>query len=188
MEELATIIVDELHAVLYANDEGRILWYHASFPDFIFRQSRSKFTISGDIVDMSCDVATHNTALTCRCFNMMMSNLRFNICNLPSSFLLDAEVPGLAHLVQKNISDVLAYCCRSWSQHLAQAASNDRDDLLPCIQDFFPMHVLFWIEAMNLLQSSHQCPSMLQQAREWVLTVRLRITSNVRQTNPDESA
>ena len=181
MEELASIIVDELHAVLYANDEGRILWFHASFPDFIFTQTRSKFTISGDIVNMSCDVAAHNTALTHRCFDTMMSNLRFNICDLPSSFLLDSEVPGFAQLVQKNISDILTYCCRYWSQHLAQAASNDRDGLLPWIQDFFPMHVLFWIEAMNLLESSHQCPSMLQQAREWVLTVRityLRCTPN----------
>ena len=175
MEELARIIVDELHAVLYANDEGRILWFHASFLDFMFAQTRSKFTISGDIVNMSCDVAAHNTVLTRRCVDIMMSNLHFNICNLPSSFLLDSEVVGLAQLVKENISDILAYCCRYWSQHLAQAASNDRDGLLPCIQNFFPMHVLFWIEAMNLLQSSHQCPSMLQQARAWVLNVRPRI-------------
>ena len=176
MEELASIIVDELHAVLYANDEGRVLWYHASFPDFIFTQTRSKFTISGNVVDMSCDVAAHNAVLTRRCFHIMMSNLRFNICHLPSSFLLDSEVPGLAQLVQTNISDVLSYCCRHWSQHLAQAASNDRDDPRPLLQDFLHLHVLFWIEAMNLLGSSHQCPSMLQQAREWVISVRLRVT------------
>jgi hypothetical protein len=52
MEELASIIVAELHAVLYADDEGRVLWYHASFPDFIFTQTRSKFMISGDVVNM----------------------------------------------------------------------------------------------------------------------------------------
>jgi hypothetical protein len=175
MEELASIIVDELHAVLYANDEGCILWYHASFLDFIFTQTRSKFTISGDIVNMSCDVSAHNAVLTRRCFDIMMSNLHFNICNFPSSFLHDSEVPQLAELVQKNISGILAYCCRYWSQHLARAPSNDCDYLRLCIQDFFPMHVLFWIEAMNLLQSSHQCPSMLQQSREWVLNVRPRI-------------
>ena len=175
MEDEAGIVFDELHAVLYAN-EGRIFWYHASFPDFIFTQTRSKFAISGDIVDMSCDVAAHNGVLTRRCFDILMSNLRFNICNLPSSFLLDSEVPELACLVQTNISGVLSYCCRYWSQHLARAASNNRNDLLPCILDFFPMRVLFWIEAMNLLQSSDQCPSMLQQTYEWVLRVRLRIT------------
>ncbi|KAF8661615.1 hypothetical protein AX14_007211 [Amanita brunnescens Koide BX004] len=95
-EEQASIIVDELHAVLYVK-EGGVFWYHASFQDFIVAETRSKFTIS------------------------------------------------------------------------ARAASNDRDDLLPCIENFFPIYVSFWIEAMNLLRSSHQCPSMLRQAHEWVL-------------------
>ena len=175
MEEQASVIAGELYAVLYAN-ESRIFWYHASFPDFIFTQTRSKFTISGDVVNMSCNIATHNVALAHRCFRFMMSNLRFNICNLPSSFLLDSEVPGLAQLVQSNISDVLTYCCRHWSKHLAKATLNDHDDLHPRIRDFLHIHVLFWIEAMNLLGSSHQCPSMLQQAHEWVLSVRLRVT------------
>ena len=175
MEEEASVVVRELHAVLYAK-EGRVFWYHASFQDFIFNETRSKFTISGNVFNMSCHVAAHNTTLTHHCFRIMMSSLRFNICNLPSSFLLDSEVPGLVQLVQKNISDVLSYCCRYWSQHLARAASNDRNDLRLCIENFFPIYVLFWIEAMNLLQSSHQCPSMLRQAHEWVLSVRLRIT------------
>jgi hypothetical protein len=184
-EEQASVIVSDLHAVLYVN-KGRIFWYHASFPDFIFSQTRSKFTISGHVVNMSCDVAAHNAVLTRRCFRIMMSDLRFNICNLPSSFLLDSEVPELIQLIQKNIGDVLTYCCRYWSQHLAQATSNHGDDLRTCIQDFLPMHVLFWIEAMNLLQSSNQCFSMLQGAREWVLMVR--ITSlQCTPTNPDES-
>jgi phosphatidylglycerophosphatase A len=51
VEDEASVIVDELHAVLYAN-EGRIFWYHASFPDFIFTQTRSKFTIPGGVVSM----------------------------------------------------------------------------------------------------------------------------------------
>ena len=171
-EEQASIIVDELHAVLYVK-EGGVFWYHASFQDFIVAETRSKFTISGEVVNMSCDVAAHNTTLTRHCFRIMMSSLRFNICNLPSSFLLDSEVPGLVQLFRKNISDVLSYCCRCWSHHLARAASNDRDDLLPCIENFFPIYVSFRIEAMNLLRSSHQCPSMLRQAHEWVLKVRL---------------
>ena len=171
-DELANIIVGDLHAVLYIK-EGRVFWYHASFQDFIFTETRSKFNISGEVVNMSCHVATHNTTLTHHCFRIMMSSLRFNICNLPSSFLLDSEVPGLVQLVQKNISDILSYCCRYWSQHLARAASNDRDDLLPDIENFFPIYVIFWIEAMNLLRSSHQCPSMLRRASEWVLKVQL---------------
>ena len=134
MKEQASIVVRELHAVLHTI-EGRVFWYHASFPDFMFTETGSKFMIAGDIVNMSCDVAAHNAVLTRRCFDITMSNLRFNICNLPSSFLLDSEVPGLAHLVQKNVSDILTYCCRYWSQHLARVASNSKTFFL-CMFSF----------------------------------------------------
>ena len=93
-EEKASVIVSDLHAVLYVKD-SRVFWYHASFADFIFTQTRSTFSVSGQVVDMSCDMAAHNSVLARHCFRIMMSDLRFNICNLPSSFLLDSEVPEL---------------------------------------------------------------------------------------------
>ena len=34
-EEIVNAVLRDLHAVLYCKD-GQILWYHASFPDFIF--------------------------------------------------------------------------------------------------------------------------------------------------------
>jgi hypothetical protein len=171
--EMAKMVVDELHAVLYVKDD-RILWYHASFPDFMFTQARSKFkSPSGTIIDMSCDEAAQHALLSHSCFHIMKSGLRFNICNLPSSFLLDSEVPDLGRLVEESISNVLRYSCRYWAQHLTQAASHDHDSLRICIRDFLCVRVLFWIEAMNLLGSPAQCTPMLQQAREWVLKVRI---------------
>jgi hypothetical protein len=87
--ELAKVVVDELYAVLYVKD-NRVLWYHASFPDFMFAQERSKFSfpqVTGSrIVDMSCDQQAHHARLTHSCFRIMKSGLRFNICDLPSSF------------------------------------------------------------------------------------------------------
>jgi hypothetical protein len=169
--EMAKMVVDELHAVLYVKD-GRILWYHASFPDFMFTQARSRFKSPlGTIIDMSCDEAAHHALLSHSCFHIMKSDLRFNICHLPSSFLLDSEVPDLNRLVEESISEVLRYSCRYWAQHLARVASHDSDTLWICIRDFLRVRVLFWIEAMNLLGSPAQCTLMLQRAREWVLKV-----------------
>jgi hypothetical protein len=171
--EMAKVVVDELHAVLYVKDD-RILWYHASFPDFMFTQARSKFKSPlGTIIDMSCDEAAHHALLSHSCFHIMKSDLRFNICNLPSSFLLDSEVPDLSRLVEESISKVLRYSCRYWAQHLARVAFHDRDTLRTCIRDFLRVGVLFWIEAMNLLGLPAQCTLMLQRAREWVLKVRI---------------
>ena len=97
MVELVELVVNELHAVVYVK-EDRVFWYHASFPDFIFSQARSgSVPIDSRVVDMHCEEAAHHACLARSCFRIMNSHLRFNICDLPSSFLLDSEVPDLKH-------------------------------------------------------------------------------------------
>jgi len=176
MVERANQVVSDLHAVLYVKD-GNVFWYHASFQDFIFTQARSKFTIfttspstSPQIFDMSCDPASHHALLTHSCFRIMMSGLHFNICNLPSSFLLDSEVPNL--LVEEKIWGALKYACQYWAQHMIQATPDEYKELQTQITDFLFNRVLFWIEAMNLLHLSPQCTFMLQQVRTCILKVR----------------
>jgi len=176
MVERAKQVVSDLHAVLYINS-GKVFWYHASFPDFIFTQARSKFPMtipqsstSPQIVDMSCDSASHHALLTYSCFRIMMSGLHFNICNLPSSFLFDSEVHNLQ--VEEKICDILKYACQYWAKHMLQATSSDHKALQAHVVDFLHSRVLFWIEAMNLLQVSFQCSHMLQEVCNYIVKVR----------------
>jgi hypothetical protein len=171
-DETVIAVLHELHAVLYCKD-GQVLWYHASFPDFIFSQPRSTFELDGCQISMSCSQAQHHALLTKCCFNRMKESLRFNIGDIPSSFLLDAEDSELMRRVDTNIKPFLRYACRHWAQHLAQTDEKNGEDLGDCITDFLHICVLFWIEAMNLLESSGQCSTMLQHMREWVLKVRI---------------
>jgi len=124
---------------------------------------------------MSCDSVAQQVTLARSCFRVMESHLVFNICNLPSSFLLDVEVPDLELRVEENIGDVLRYCCRYWTRHLNRAsgatAQQDGEFLQACISEFLSIRFLFWIEAMNLLGLSTHCSPSLQQAREWLLKV-----------------
>ena len=126
---------------------------------------------------MSCGKASYHALLTQSCFNIMMSpsGLHFNICQLPSSFLLDSEVLDLALQIQENISDVLRYCSNYWAQHLEQAAEDKLNVLVGCLVKFLNKHVLFWIEAMNLLKSSTVCPLMLQKEKKRVLKVKAEV-------------
>jgi hypothetical protein len=175
MVEHANQVVSDLHAVLYISD-GKVFWYHASFPAFIFSQACMPITHSDSgtfqIVDMFCDLASCHALLTHSCFHIMtrMSGLRFNICNLPSSFLLDSEVPGLQ--VEDKISDSLRYACQYWAGHMVQATSTGSEILQAHVEDFLNTHVLFWIEAMNLLQMSSQCAHMLLKVHDCILKVR----------------
>ena len=171
----ATAVLNGLYAVLYCKDD-RVLWYHASFPEFIFSQTRfrSTFELDRRQISMSICKARH-TLLTTRCFDVMKESLRFNIGDIPSSFVLDADDPELMKRVDTNIKDVLRYASRYWARHLAETDETNAncEDLGDCITDFLHIRILFWIEAMNLIQSSGQCTTMLQRAREWVLKVRI---------------
>ena len=170
--QTAIAVLNELHAVLYCKD-GQVLWYHASFPDFIFSQTRSTFELGGRQMSVSCSQAQHHALLTKCCFHRMKESLRFNIGNIASSFLLDAEDPELMQRVDTNIKPFLSYASRHWAQHLTQTNQKNGEDLGDCIADFLDIHIFFWIEAMNLLGSSGQCSRMLQHMREWVLKVKI---------------
>ena len=178
MVGIANQVVRDLHAVLYIIG-GKVFWYHASFQDFIFTQARSRFTMpisplgtSSQTVDMSCDPAFHHALLTHSCFRIMKSGLCFNICNLPSSFLFDSEVPNLQLEVEDKICDSLRYACQYWAEHMVQATPSEHKALQAHVVDFLHTCVLFWIEAMNLLQVSSQCACMLLKVRAFILKVR----------------
>ena len=172
MTKTGIAILEELHAVLYCKD-GRVLWYHASFPDFVFNHTHSTFKHGDHQISVSCNQAQHHALLTKCCFDRMKESLRFNIGDMTSSFLLDVEDPDLMQRVEANIKPFLRYACRHWAQHLAQIDQKNGEDLGDYITDFLRIRILFWMEAMNLLGSSGQCSTMLQHTHNWVLKVRI---------------
>ena len=160
--DIAEKLLSNLHAVLYCGEHGQVLTYHKSFSDFIFNQGRSG--------NFWCNQETHHRVLANACFRRMKDGLRFNIADIPSSFVLDVDDPMLEDAVQKNIPPVLNYSCRSWSYHLSAVASIIPDDLHDTISAFLRLRALFWIEAMNLLRLRGLCGSMLRTAHDWVIS------------------
>ena len=158
--DVANKLLSNLHAVLYCED-GRVLAYHKSFSDFIFNQGRSD--------NFSCNQVMHHRVLANACFRCMKDGLRFNIANIPSSFVLDVDNPMLVDAIKENIPPVLKYSCRNWSYHVSAAASII-SSLHDSISDFLQLRALFWIEAMNLLRLRGLCGSMLRTAHDWVIS------------------
>jgi hypothetical protein len=168
-DAVAKAVARDLHAVLYTQG-NRVFWYHASFPDFIFDPARSNF----DNFVFWCNEPAHHNRLAESCFRVMKFGLRFNMGDIKSSFLYDSDnAEALSETVKNNTSAVLRYSARHWTHHLPAAQSINSNDLLFCVSEFLQIRVLFWIEAMNLLKLRSQCTPMLQQAREWVLKVRM---------------
>ena len=159
--DVAEKLLSDLHAVLYC-ERGQVLTYHKSFSDFVLDQGRSG--------NFWCNQGMYHRFLTNACFRSMKDGLRFNIANIPSSFVFDVDNPMLADAVKENIPPVLSYSSRNWSYHLSAAASIIPDGLHDSIRDFLQLHALFWIEAMNLLGLRGFCSLMLQTVHDWVIS------------------
>jgi len=156
---IAKKVVDCLHSVLYFQHD-KVLSYHKSFPDFIFDHTRSR--------EFWCDKAKHHRHLTVSCFQIM-EGLKFNIANIPSSFIFDDDNHALAGEIKNNISSVLSYSCQHWAHHLSATKSIPCDPLHKTLTEFLQLCALFWIEVMNLLDSRRHCHPMLQMAHMWVV-------------------
>jgi len=161
-EEVADDVLNKLHAVLYSKN-GQVLWYHKSFPDFLFDRDRSE--------EFWCDQVEHHQRLTDCCFRAMKEGLRFNICNIESSFVFDRDNPTLSDVIKDNISSTLSYSCRNWDRHLSFTSSSTSGSLHEALLEFVKLRAIFWIEAMNLLELCGLCDPMLRTASKWVTSV-----------------
>ncbi|KAG9122600.1 hypothetical protein FRC07_000960 [Ceratobasidium sp. 392] len=132
---------EPLRSVLNVDEtSGLVSPLHASFPDYMLTQSRSG--------RFFCDKIYQNKLLALRCFETMTRRLRFNICNLESSFLLDDDVPDLPARVQQCIPRHLRYACWYWDKH--EAFAKDATETLSRFEEFLTRYALFWLEVMNL--------------------------------------
>ncbi|KAB5589205.1 Vegetative incompatibility protein HET-E-1 [Ceratobasidium theobromae] len=157
----AEAALEPFRSVLHVSDNtGLVSTIHTSFPDYMFSRDRSgKFF---------CDVGTHSLLLAQRCFEVMKGQLRFNICNLPSSFIPDASVPDLQAHINTNISPSLSYVCRYWTGHLGTAAASDA--LHEMLDEFLSQRLLFWMEVLNLKDCMILGGQGLMTVQAWLKT------------------
>ncbi|KAF6741019.1 hypothetical protein DFP72DRAFT_1181498 [Ephemerocybe angulata] len=157
---VVTDVLSRLHAVLYTDENQLVLSYHKSFTDFVYDRNRSK--------EFCCSQEVLHECLAEGCFRIMEAGLRFNIANIPSSYLLDSENTGLAEQVNRNITDDLGYSCRQWGFHLSVATpATESESLVLMLSDFLKLRALFWLEAMNLLGCVGLCDPTLTAVRKW---------------------
>jgi hypothetical protein len=180
-QKTAKAVVDSLHAVLFiSSKDDCVYWYHTSFPDFIFTQVRAKFKISlqshypSQEINVYCNISAHHAVLACRCFVIMKELLHFNMCDLKSSYIFDSDVPDLSDRTHEKLTPTLRYASQHWARHLFQAvpAEDDTNKLLLNLHEFMWNKLLFWIEAMNLMDAKFECSPLLKAAKDWVKKVR----------------
>ncbi|KAG8689115.1 hypothetical protein FRC11_004073 [Ceratobasidium sp. 423] len=138
---LVVSALQPLRSVLHVSEhKDLVTTLHASFPDFMFSQERSK--------KFFCDKSSYDQILAGRCLDIMQTHLRFNICQIESSFIIDDKIPNLKERVEAQISQNLFYACRFWVDHLSQGAVSA--PLVKIVHEFLSQRLLFWMEVLNL--------------------------------------
>ena len=87
----------------------------------------------------------------------MERELRFNICQIPTSYKANRDIANLDVLINENISRHLLYASHFWAQHISQLANID-DSTSSKLQDLLSNHFLKWLEVMSVTDTSFQAP------------------------------
>ncbi|KIK50575.1 hypothetical protein GYMLUDRAFT_182608, partial [Collybiopsis luxurians FD-317 M1] len=142
-------VINALHAMTFTQNDC-VYIYHKSFLDFFPKDGITK----------------QGMELTKSCMHVMQQGLHFNMCNLPSSYLLDSEVSGLQNEVQLRLGNELGYAVQYWIPHLIEQEANDQ--LFYSLAELMEKKVLFWVEAMNLMQKKEDCYRNLLNLQIWL--------------------
>ncbi|KAJ7093772.1 WD40 repeat-like protein [Mycena epipterygia] len=122
--------------------EARAL--HASFADYLTDPSRSGGR------PWSIDLKADHHSLSLGCLRILNDELKFNICGLEDSHLLNADAPDISCRVAELMSPQLTYSSCFWFNHV-QATPFD-DTVLQAINRLLHHNFLYWLEALSLLR------------------------------------
>ena len=115
---------------------------HTSFYDFLTNKKSGVFHVD-------LDDAHHQLAHSC--VGLMLDKLKFNICELESSYLANSDVPDVESRISKYIPPALSYSCIFWDKHLERFAFEH--DLFMKLQSLFEAKFLFWLEVLSMKNS-----------------------------------
>ncbi|QRW11285.1 hypothetical protein RhiLY_10284 [Ceratobasidium sp. AG-Ba] len=158
-------VVSKLSSVLYIDEQrdGVVRISHPSFMDYITTPSRSK--------DMCVNMEEQNLLLVDRCLKVMIRGLKFNICGLDTSHMLNHELPDLRIRVESGIAPHLRYSCVYWSSHLPTVATSSLSSLLR--RFLSGKELLYWLETLSLLGDLRVAPANLLQVAKWCITASM---------------
>ncbi|CAE6399788.1 unnamed protein product [Rhizoctonia solani] len=157
--EQVEALLGPLRSVLNVTKKAKLVTtLHASFPDFILSQGRSG--------NYYCNPNTRHATIAEACLRMIDgAEPKFNICALPSSFLLDSQVKDLDRRIAQSISPGLVYACRYWTTHLT--LGEHTSSLTGLVDCFFQSRLLLWMEVVNLTKNIRYATSIIQSAEKW---------------------
>ena len=149
--------IDELRsklaAVVFMDSETEALRVcHPSFLDFVESQARSQeFWTNLEVLD---------TMMAQRCFAIMNTGLKFNICGLESSRQRNDEIPDL----KQRIPEELQYSAVYWLDHLSRSIGSSNNGKLKDAYEFlYHARLFYWLEVLSVVSEINAAVQILQK-------------------------
>jgi hypothetical protein len=155
-----TSILRNLSSVISMRAEDDFIHVsHVSFAEFICDPVRcgENFAIRRDV---------HDRIMALACLHVMQTELRFNICQLETSHIRNADVSNLASRIEEFIPDHLVYSCRFRSDHLQTTAVVL--EVVVAVKSFMYTHFLHWLEILSLIKEVNIASQVLMSVRKWI--------------------
>ncbi|GJJ10691.1 hypothetical protein Clacol_004918 [Clathrus columnatus] len=125
------------------NPSSPIRPLHLSFREYLLDHNRSH--------EFSVDPFQCHQDIAFGCLRTMMEGLKFNICNISSSYTRNVDNDDLPKRISSSISSTLSYSTRFWALHVSSTAFNLL--LAGKVEEFLFHGFLLWLEVLSLLKA-----------------------------------
>ena len=157
-EDTVSELLSYLRSLVVYEEGQPIRIHHTSFHDYLVSCVGQPWHI---------DVGVQKTNIVNRCFDRMRELLRYDICGLKTSLMLNENVPDLDERVKKNIPSFLKYICCNWFNHIRDVPYSQ--ELCEQLKSFAYFQLLFWFEVLSLTETfSSHAGTALVYATQWV--------------------
>ncbi|CCA69787.1 hypothetical protein PIIN_03727 [Serendipita indica DSM 11827] len=150
----AKALVENLGSVLSVDTRTDLIQFrHPTFVEYLRRCTIAQATENRNGMYLNLANAHGQTASWCfRNLKSRTEGLKFNICQIESSFLLNRQIPDLDVRVSKFIPRRLRYASSHWLFHLAGTDNNWQRKLKRELEQMIEgSYVLYWAEVLSLI-------------------------------------
>ncbi|KAF9512010.1 hypothetical protein BS47DRAFT_1363413 [Hydnum rufescens UP504] len=135
--------------------------YHPSFLEFITDTSRCSIP---EFVIVAVPEQELRHAI--RCFELMAKHLKRDVAGISDPSLLNRDVEGFEEKVKAALSPEVRYACLYWTSHLSRVEIGEAR-IMEALEAFAMRSILWWFEAMSLLESVSNAVNLIKEAHNW---------------------
>ncbi|GJJ10744.1 hypothetical protein Clacol_004971 [Clathrus columnatus] len=153
------VVIQYMGSLLSGTDDpsSTIRPLHLSFREYLLDERRSG--------DFWINPSDHHRDFALDCLHTMSEGLRFNICDIPNSYIRNIDDEGLPERILSSISPQLSYSSRFWVLHVSSTAL---DSLLgEKVDKFLHDYFLQWLEVLSLLKAVRGAAKSMSNLISW---------------------